>query len=77
VVVPSISPIAAGDQPWNPGATELGGDWRGQMQQKNDGILANMTEEEKQWEREALLTQFGEGLVDLVKKAKARREGKG
>lgn len=78
VIVPNISPVAARNQSGKPGAAEgLDEGWKGQMQGENDEILANMTEEEKQREREALLTQFGGGLVDLVKKAKARREGKG
>ena len=47
-----------------------------QMQLKNDELLGNMTEEEKEPEQEALLAQFGGGLVDLVKMAKVRREGK-
>jgi hypothetical protein len=77
VIVPSVSPIAARDRPKKLGTAEgLDRDWRGQMQRQNDELLADMTEEEKQREREALLVQFGGGLVDLVKKAKARREGK-
>lgn len=77
VTVPSVTPVAARNKPKNPVAAEsLDGDWRGQMQRQNDELFSNMTEAEKQQEREALLTQFGGGLVDLVKKAKARREGK-
>ena len=73
VIAPSVNPVAR-----QPGAIEgLDRDWRDQIQQQNDELLANMTEEEKQQEREALLAQFGGGLVDLVKKAKARREGQG
>jgi len=78
VLVPSVTPVAARNKPREPRAAGgLDGDWRGQMQQKNDELLSNMTEEEKQREREALLAQFGGGLVDLVKKARARQEGKG
>lgn len=74
VIIPSVNPVAARNQPR--GAVEgLDGDWKNQMQRKNDELLANMTEEEKEWEREALLAQFGTGLVDLVKKTKVRREG--
>ena len=47
-----------------------------QMELKNDELLGNMTEEEKEREQEALLAQFGGGLVELVKMAKVRREGK-
>ena len=32
------------------------------MELKNDKLLTNMTEEEKEQEQEALLAQFGEGL---------------
>ena len=78
VTVPSVIPVAARNKPKEPGAAEgLDGDWMGQMQRQNDELLSNMTEEEKQREKEALLAQFGGGLVDLVKKARARREGKG
>lgn len=78
VIVPSITPIAARNKPREPGAAEgLEGDWRGQMQRQNDELLSDMTEEEKQREKEALLAQFGGGLIDLVRKARARREGKG
>ena len=78
VIVPSVTPVAARNKPKEPGAAEgLDGDWMGQMQRQNDELLSNMTEEEKQREKEALLAQFGGGLVDLVKKARARREGKG
>ena len=77
VMVPSVTPVVGRNKPREPGAAEgLDGDWRGQMQRQNDEMLSGMTEEEKQHEREALLTEFGGGLVDLVKKARARREGK-
>lgn len=78
VIVPGVTPVAARNKPREPRAAEGSeGDWRGQMQRQNDDLLSDMTEEEKQREREALLAQFGGGLVDLVKKARARREGKG
>jgi hypothetical protein len=77
VRIPSVAPVAAGNKAREPGAVEgLDGDWRGQMQRQNEEMLLGMSEEEKQREREGLLAQFGGGLVDLVKKARARREGK-
>lgn len=76
IIVPSVNPVAARNQPRKPGAVEgLDGDWKDQMQQQNDELLAHMTEEEKEREQDALLAQFGGGLLDLVRKAKARREG--
>ncbi len=78
VIVPSVTPVAVRNKPKEPGAVEgSDGDWMGQMQRQNDELLSNMTEEEKHREKEALLAQFGGGLVDLVKKARARREGRG
>jgi hypothetical protein len=78
VVVPSVTPVATGDQPRMTRVAEgLDDGWRDRMQRHNDELLSTMTEEDKQREREALLAQFGGGLVDLIKKAKARREGKG
>ena len=77
-IVPSVTPVAARNKLREFGAAEgLEGDWRDQMQRQNDELLSDMTEEEKQREKEALLAQFGGGLVDLVKKARARREGNG
>ena len=74
IIVPSIRLVAARRK--SGAVEELDGDWKDQMQLKNDELLANMTEEEKEREQEAVLAQFGGGIVDLVKMAKAWREGK-
>ena len=48
-------------------------DWREQISQENEQKVANMTEEELARERQEILERFGEGISNILKKAKAAR----
>ncbi|OJT04362.1 RNA polymerase II-associated protein 1 [Trametes pubescens] len=51
-------------------------DWRSQMEEDNRRQVASMTEEERDQERAEILGKFGSNVVDVLRKARAAREGK-
>lgn len=51
-------------------------DWRRQVEEDNVRRVASMTEEEREEERNEIMQKFGPGIGDILKKARAAREGK-
>lgn len=51
-------------------------DWRAQMEEDNRKQVASMTEEERDQERAEIFGKFGSNVVDVLRKARAAREGK-
>ncbi|KAF8073576.1 hypothetical protein FPV67DRAFT_1778211 [Lyophyllum atratum] len=49
-------------------------DWRTQMSHENEQRVAQMTEEERDQERQEILQRFGSGVGDLLKRVKQARE---
>ncbi|KAG6902415.1 hypothetical protein C0995_000341 [Termitomyces sp. Mi166 len=49
-------------------------DWRSQTSRENEERVANMTEEERDRERQEILDRFGAGIGDLLKRVRLARE---
>lgn len=72
VVEPLRSPAAG---PSSLADTE--GDWRKQVEDENRRRVENMTEEEREQERMEIMERFGPNIAEVLRKARAAREGKG
>lgn len=48
--------------------------WREEVSQENESIIANMTPEERELERQAILERFGPEVGTILRKAKLNKE---
>jgi RNA polymerase II-associated protein 1 len=48
-------------------------DWREQISRENEMKVASMTDEERERERQEILERFGDGIGQILRKAKAKR----
>jgi RNA polymerase II-associated protein 1 len=48
-------------------------DWREQISHENEMKVASMTDEERERERQEILERFGDGIGEILRKAKANR----
>lgn len=48
-------------------------DWREQISRDNEKAVAEMTDEERERERQEIIERFGDGIADLLRKAKEAR----
>ena len=52
-----------------------GGDWRDQISRENEERVQNMTEEERERERQEIIERFGSHVGDVLRRARLAREG--
>lgn len=48
-------------------------DWRSAMSNQNEKRVREMTDTEREEERQQVIERFGPGIIDLINKAKRRR----
>lgn len=73
--VPKVAVTLASPPPPLPSSD--GDGWREQISRENEERVANMTEEEREQERQEILERFGANVGDILRKAQKAREGRG
>ncbi len=69
--------VVSQNKPFNPPVkSDVSEDWRDEISRQNQLRVENMTDEERDKERQEIFERFGSDIGDILKKAKETREKK-